>query len=364
MSESNTAAAVRLENASPFYTKLVTHWGSQVHFLPILKREALYSRLELLSVIIVLYYWYIVTGFSDPMDPLLRNTWQGAIKSHFIILGIPLTIWCLSRLTHTSHVLSKNKIHQLAADRRQPFIFLRSFNADRVTFINHSSILAGPLFFAYSICKTWVPFATWHLEDVLARQLARYGPVFAIGLPGEHLPTYGAGRFYVDDAVWQDVVKETIQAARLIFLQVEDKEGGVKWELHTLRDAPPAVQEKSVLITVDSTGQPMSRNELISLGFSEETPSLGNAFFYSLNEVALIKQNRSRAPTRRQFRRATRRLIKQIDIAASSTHIEISANVKLRFVDIETKLWLMIISLPMLDNVIGSWLSLMLRFNS
>jgi hypothetical protein len=67
-------------------------------------------------------------------------------------------------------------------DHRPPVVYLRSFKADEVT-------RRGTIFGDFQT-----------EEEVLAEVLSEFGPVVAIGKPGEELPELGAARLYVRDA--------------------------------------------------------------------------------------------------------------------------------------------------------------------
>jgi hypothetical protein len=67
-------------------------------------------------------------------------------------------------------------------------------------------------------------------ERVVAKQLEPFGPVIAIGKPGEALAPLGAARDYVGDDVWQREVEQRMHDARLIVLMLGRTEG-LAWEL-------------------------------------------------------------------------------------------------------------------------------------
>ena len=63
----------------------------------------------------------------------------------------------------------------------------------------------------------------------------RFGPVIAIGKPGEHIASPGAARMYVDDASWQDTVLYEMRRAQVVVMQPAPTDG-VRWELNHIRD--------------------------------------------------------------------------------------------------------------------------------
>src|SRR5262249_43807471 len=56
-----------------------------------------------------------------------------------------------------------------------------------------------------------------------------YGPVIAIGKPGESLPVPGAYRLYVEDDAWRDVVADLLAKSGAAILRAGDTPG-LRWE--------------------------------------------------------------------------------------------------------------------------------------
>jgi hypothetical protein len=101
----------------------------------------------------------------------------------------------------------------LARDQRPPIVYLRSFVDD--TAEGDSPDSGGFVFGTY--------------EERLIRAMRAYGPVVAIGQPGERLPPLGAARIYAGDADWQRTVSELAAKARLVVLRPAATES-VLWE--------------------------------------------------------------------------------------------------------------------------------------
>ena len=66
-------------------------------------------------------------------------------------------------------------------------------------------------------------------EQQLAGQLAKVGPVLAIGRPNEELPALGAARFYVSDIQWKEKLKDLLDASQRVVWAIGTSEG-LKWE--------------------------------------------------------------------------------------------------------------------------------------
>jgi hypothetical protein len=77
-------------------------------------------------------------------------------------------------------------------------------------------------------------------EQKLVNVLKKYGPVIAIGRPGEELPSLGAARFYVTDDQWQQKVADVANVSELVIWTTGTSEG-LRWELsHLLEWVPTA----------------------------------------------------------------------------------------------------------------------------
>jgi hypothetical protein len=71
-------------------------------------------------------------------------------------------------------------------------------------------------------------------EESLVRYFETFGPVIAIGKPGERLATPGASRMYVEDARWQDAIRAELERAQAVVVQ-PGSTSGVRWELEQIR---------------------------------------------------------------------------------------------------------------------------------
>ena len=110
------------------------------------------------------------------------------------------------------------------ADLRPPVLYLRSFADEELA-------VRARWHRRRSLVDNWT---AWHerLEEVLARQLAAYGPVVAIGMPGERDARLGAAREYVSDEGWQTTIVERMQRAGIIAVTIGRSEG-LQWEMST-----------------------------------------------------------------------------------------------------------------------------------
>jgi hypothetical protein len=67
-------------------------------------------------------------------------------------------------------------------------------------------------------------------EEVLVDHLWRYGPVVAVGKPGDKLPPLGAARDYLPDESWQQKVEQLMNEADII-VTVLGRTEGLAWEI-------------------------------------------------------------------------------------------------------------------------------------
>lgn len=72
-------------------------------------------------------------------------------------------------------------------------------------------------------------------EHLLVASARPFGPVVAIGQPGERVPPIGAFRRYYEDDEWQGAVQQMLRGARFVVLSVGDTPS-VGWEISKVRD--------------------------------------------------------------------------------------------------------------------------------
>jgi hypothetical protein len=107
----------------------------------------------------------------------------------------------------------------MASDRRPPVLLLRSFGDDTM------SVVEAPTLGQIK--------ALARMEESIAEQFRPFGPLVAIGRPGEALPKLGASRDYYSDSEWQAGALELMQKARLIVV-IAGVSPGLRWELEAI----------------------------------------------------------------------------------------------------------------------------------
>jgi len=105
-------------------------------------------------------------------------------------------------------------------------LFLRSFEDDQFDFR-----IAG-----HNPIRHWLAFWSFrrNLDETLVDEAAAYGPVVALGRPGERERPFGAERHYSTHDDWQAVILDTARRARAIVIAAGSTPG-VLWEYDMLR---------------------------------------------------------------------------------------------------------------------------------
>ena len=138
------------------------------------------------------------------------------------IVGLVIFINLLKLYLRGKKHLALSVDQILAADHRPPVVYLRSFQDDSKS----AAVMSGAAAF-YAL----VGVASKKTEEeMLADQLTPFGPVIAIGKPGEELPELGAARMYVDSSVWHNEVEGQLDKANLVVIRLGSTEG-LWWEL-------------------------------------------------------------------------------------------------------------------------------------
>lgn len=126
-------------------------------------------------------------------------------------------------LRHSRPRSARGAAQALLADGRKPVLYLRSFGDDD---------------FAAGIDD--VAAVNIHSrEEQLAGALGVFGPVIAVGSPGEPLPRLGAARFYLPHDNWKPVVRRLMELSQLIVLRLGLGES-LWWEVGEARATQPA----------------------------------------------------------------------------------------------------------------------------
>ena len=124
-----------------------------------------------------------------------------------------------------------NALQSLSTSSHPPILYLRSFDFDE-----QASAVSRWGELSESIGGGLVQDDTEEMKVV--RALRRFGPVVAIGRPGEPSAPPGALRFYVRDDLWQSRITRIAPACQLVVLATGDSEG-LQWEIRHMVDTLP-----------------------------------------------------------------------------------------------------------------------------
>ena len=133
--------------------------------------------------------------------------------------GLGLIIWGFKRMGTAWQFGRASAAETQAADPRAPIVLLRSFRDDDLKIMRERTNAKG---------ETETTFV--RLEEAIADQFEAFGPLVAIGRPGEKMPTLGAARNYHSDAEWKAAVQSWIDKAQILLL-VPGLTPGLGWEL-------------------------------------------------------------------------------------------------------------------------------------
>lgn len=117
-----------------------------------------------------------------------------------------------------------NALHETARSRHPPILYLRSFPFDERASVTGKWMGRIERNFGFGLIQDD------SAEMKVVRALRRFGPVLAIGRPGELREPPGALRFYVRDDLWQSKIEEIAPACQLVVLATGDS-AGLRWEL-------------------------------------------------------------------------------------------------------------------------------------
>lgn len=126
-----------------------------------------------------------------------------------------------------------NALHETARSKYPPILYLRSFPFDQRASATGKWMGRIERNFGFGLIQDDTA------EMKVVRALRQFGPVLAIGRPGELRGPPGALRFYVRDELWQSKIEEIAPACQLVVLATGDS-AGLQWEFeHVARVLDP-----------------------------------------------------------------------------------------------------------------------------
>ncbi len=178
-----------------------------------------------LAVILVVGAGFVIPFLAKTWDP---GTSVRGVQNVVMLVGGAFLLWVRRRVARRGAEVRQH-------DPRPPVLLLRSFGDDMLRVGEGARWTT-----ARNLNRRGMTF-----ERVIAEQLLPFGPVIAIGAPGESLAPLGAARDYVSDDSWQDQVQHRMNEAALIVALIGASEG-LAWEL--LRVQRLALLHKLVLV--------------------------------------------------------------------------------------------------------------------
>lgn len=201
----------------------ITSWGEGLRRFASRVIEAIYISLVIYTAgrLSIAWIWipFNISGSSSPIGPI-AYVWIFGPAAFILVSGIFKLV--------SRRVQARDSEAILRKDVRPHVLYLRSFGDDRHEIPVHSSVFE-------SIGQLFDWSQTLRFEEVLVRRLWRYGPVLAVGRPGERRAPIGAARLYYPDDAWQGPVRNWVESSALVVVTM-GKTPNLGWELHMLRD--------------------------------------------------------------------------------------------------------------------------------
>jgi hypothetical protein len=156
-------------------------------------------------------------------------------------------------LRNLGRLVSRQSLEkQVGRDDRPPILFLRGFKDDQAT-LPRGGILHRFL---------RVEFGRRRLDHVLVEEFSRFGPVVALGRPGQRSLPFGAARIYVQHDDWQAKVLELAERSAHIVL-VADDGAGVAWEIEIMLSG--SLRAKTIFLATERLGDLRASAQLRSV---------------------------------------------------------------------------------------------------
>ncbi len=186
-------------------------------------------------------YVVLVAGFAAVVAATRAGTLPWGVRGLFLaggVIGLPIAYLVL-RYSRPRAV--RGAAQALRADWRRPVLYLRDFDDDQ-----EGAVVDGQAETAWTGMVSILS-----REEQLIGALGAFGPVVAVGVPGEPVPKLGAARFYLPGDDWQTGVLRLMELSHLIVLRLGDGDG-VWWEV----DQACATQPPGKLVLLIPGGRP------------------------------------------------------------------------------------------------------------
>jgi hypothetical protein len=173
-------------------------------------------------------YLLLVSGFIAVVAATRANELPWGARGLLLVGGVVALPVAYFVLKYSRPRAVRGAAQALRSDWRKPVLYLRGFGDDP------SAAVVDELPGALSAGMLSIHSREEHLMGALGA----FGPVVAVGRPGEPLPHLGAARFYLPGDDWQSGVLRLMEQSQLIVLRLGDGEG-VWWEVDRARATQP-----------------------------------------------------------------------------------------------------------------------------
>lgn len=170
-----------------------------------------------------------IPGFTARVTSL-----SGAV----LVLQVVVSLIGLQAYTLGRRHAALRAVDQRERDARPWLLYLRSFRDDKLRVYTHMSP-------RHSLLERLLAFRRERFELMLTWHLWRFGPVVAVGRPGERLAQLGAAREYLPADAWQAEIEDRMVNASAIVVVLGRTEG-LAWELRTIERL--AVADKMMIV--------------------------------------------------------------------------------------------------------------------
>ena len=209
-------------------SRLPFGWLSKILAMPVpketlTKNKALTSTLFILSGLAFSFFPFLaVFSLGRTLVQLIISRGRGTAPLIYSALALLVPLVGLAARRAGRRLMISSIRESTEHDKRAPLLFLRSFRDEHVKLSAPRILLLGRLVNLFQRKGT--------LDIVLLEEATAYGPVVAVGEPGEPVPPYGAARGYFADGDWQKAIAQLADASRCIVICLDQTEGLI-WEL-------------------------------------------------------------------------------------------------------------------------------------
>ncbi|MCP2244095.1 hypothetical protein LX86_002825 [Lentzea aerocolonigenes] len=173
-------------------------------------------------------YVLMVAGFLGVVAVTRAQEIPWGVRGIMLVGGLISLVIAYYLLRYSRPRSTPSAAAVLQSDWRRPVLYLRGFDDDP-----HAAVvddLPGAL--------PQGLLSIHSREEQLVGALGAFGPVVAVGRPGEPLPHLGAARFYLPGDDWQTGVRTLMDMSQLIVLRLGEGEG-LWWEVEQARTTQP-----------------------------------------------------------------------------------------------------------------------------